>query len=363
MAKRVVTPEQFLDAAFPMSGVDTSSEFWRQADKTAVFAKNVRTEEPVGQNDRGGQRMGLSRYVNALVGTANLIQNLDVIVDPQAPALSGDNNYPGGFTDPSTNNNAGGFGDRNPPTRVIRPGGSGAPPNRNLPTPSAQSIAFVQQKGTGFGNVTGGNQATQVFDGAITNQNVAVVFVATDNSAHLGNTNVGVTVTNGGATAYTQIGTYVTVAGLFGSQLRLSAWYKILNSGVDDNTIQVTPGATVIVKVAAIEYVHASSTSPIANNVSASNAGPSGTFSAGALTLNNTTGQLVVAAFVPQQSSTQTAASGYTPRFNMTGAAGFISGELCVEDRSGLSGVGPETPTMTVSTAQGWLAFAVGLTR
>lgn len=362
--KRTVTPEQFVDLAFPLGGVADAAEYAKQEPLTARFAANVRGEEPAGRMVRGGSRCGLSRYIDDPVSAlGDVVQHLDVVVDPQAPRLwayADDETYDAtnGVLDVSTNN----LDDRNPGDRYYPAGGSGVSPNVNIPATGSNSIVFVQKKGTGFGNIN--SVQTVAFDAAITNQNLGVVVVGTSNAGNTGNVNVGVTVTNGGATAYTQAGSYVsdTVGGV---QYRLSVWYKVLNSGADDNSVKITPGATVLTKMVQLEYAGADATSPLANTASATSAGPSGTFTAGSLTLNGTSGQLVLAAFIPTSgSSTQAPGSSYTPRADLgSGTAVGGSPEVCVEDRTGVSGVGPETPSMTASTAQGWVAMAAGFTR
>ena len=75
-------PEQFLDLPFPARGVSGEAEYARQPELTAPDSRNVRTEEPVGQMARGGRRMGLVRFIDAKVNGPNLIQHLNVVVDP-----------------------------------------------------------------------------------------------------------------------------------------------------------------------------------------------------------------------------------------------------------------------------------------
>lgn len=153
MAKRVVTPEQFLEASFPLAGNDASKEFWRQKKLTSPLAVNVRAEEPVGQRRRGGQRMGLVRFIDARVNGDNPVQHLNVVVDPQSPALWG--NSPGetgrplgpgpddGRIDTSTNNNAAGRGPRTSGTTTVRRKGNGVQQKRPTPTCTITTRTFA----------------------------------------------------------------------------------------------------------------------------------------------------------------------------------------------------------------------------
>ncbi len=173
---RVVSAKEFLDLSFPLKGNDASNEFWRQADLTTVLGVNVRGEEPVGQNMRGGQRAGVSRFIDDLVaGPGDVIQMLNVVVDPQARGLNADTGeqIPGYIPDPSTNN----LSDRGSTNRFVPPGGSGRPPNRNIPG-SAAGIALRQSKLGGVGGDTG---LTVSFDVPPLVGSVLVAFVITAN--------------------------------------------------------------------------------------------------------------------------------------------------------------------------------------
>lgn len=55
---------------FPTKGVDLSLEFDRQPGGTTVYARNVRTQDPLDFRDRGGSRPGLSKYVAAAPGAS-----------------------------------------------------------------------------------------------------------------------------------------------------------------------------------------------------------------------------------------------------------------------------------------------------
>lgn len=141
MARRVVTPEQFLDLAFPLAGYADDAEYARQRPLTTRRGVNVRGEEPRGQMLRGGMRMGLTRFIDDRVSGDNPIYHLNVVVDPQAPRLWAyapeETDRPLGGTlddaipDPSTNNDADGRGPRT--TGNVRRGGNGVQKKRPLP--------------------------------------------------------------------------------------------------------------------------------------------------------------------------------------------------------------------------------------
>lgn len=55
---------------FPTKGLDLSLEFDRQPEDTTVYARNVRTQDPIEFRDRGGSRPGLSKYVATAPGSS-----------------------------------------------------------------------------------------------------------------------------------------------------------------------------------------------------------------------------------------------------------------------------------------------------
>lgn len=69
---------------FPKKGIDQGSGFVSQPDDTCVDARNVRSFDPRTGRNRGAQRAGLSRYLNAQAGgTATTIQDINQIVTAQ----------------------------------------------------------------------------------------------------------------------------------------------------------------------------------------------------------------------------------------------------------------------------------------
>lgn len=138
------TPDQPIDLAFPVGGIDITTEFELQPPGTTPVAINVRAIDPGTQRNRGGARPGLSRYVNDRPGgLSSLIQHLNIIVDPTVDAMGAqdesnqtaptDHGGDGsGILDPS--NNPDPANPRNPGNRYIRPGGSGHTQNKHVGT-------------------------------------------------------------------------------------------------------------------------------------------------------------------------------------------------------------------------------------
>lgn len=129
---------------FPLRGLNVIKEFGLQPDGTTPVAVNVRAIDTLGERLRGGSRSGLSRLIPDQVNGTAPIQNLSILVTADAEAINTD--YPDSDsrswaqtnpddpneTDPSTNNDAAGRGNRNP-GRVVRRGGSGRRPVKGDP--------------------------------------------------------------------------------------------------------------------------------------------------------------------------------------------------------------------------------------
>lgn len=152
------TTQKPTEILFPTAGLNVATEFGRQPKMTTPEGENVRAYEVLERRERGGSRPGLIKYIAQQVpGGASVIQHLTVVVDPQAPFLLADDQtdhspfpYPETL-DPSTNNNAAGYGDRNP-GRFVRGGGSGRPQYRH-PMPPSDEITVVSTDGVGDGVV------------------------------------------------------------------------------------------------------------------------------------------------------------------------------------------------------------------
>lgn len=121
-----------IELIFPLAGLNVATEYGRQPKQTTPVGVNVRAYEVLAKRGRGGQRPGLTKYIPQQLPTGvHVIQHLNVLVDPEEPGLLLDGTFPitGYQLDTSTNNNALGYGNRNP-GRYIRTGGSGKPQDR-----------------------------------------------------------------------------------------------------------------------------------------------------------------------------------------------------------------------------------------
>ena len=87
--KEIVANEAFHDLHFPLVGIDLSTAFDRQparpiADgrygKSTRIGQNVRAFEPATNRSRGGQRAGLTKYIDARPSGGNFIQGMASIV-------------------------------------------------------------------------------------------------------------------------------------------------------------------------------------------------------------------------------------------------------------------------------------------
>lgn len=83
---------QIADLFFPISGLDVSVALEWQTPDTTPEGVNVRTFEPSTNRARGGQRWGLSKYIDEMLplsysSGSPAIQHLQLVVDPQAVAL------------------------------------------------------------------------------------------------------------------------------------------------------------------------------------------------------------------------------------------------------------------------------------
>jgi hypothetical protein len=159
MAKKAPNNDSFVDLAFPVSGIDLTTEFEEQRQGTTQEGVNVRTYEPILNRARGGQRAGLGRYIDHTVGVldaegsdapGHVIQHLAIIVDPTVEGLLSDDDLLGGprrVNDPSTSNRR----LRIPlgQTRTVRAGGTGASTQKGQPRKTLTITAVDQTKQQG----------------------------------------------------------------------------------------------------------------------------------------------------------------------------------------------------------------------
>jgi hypothetical protein len=345
-----VSEEREVGVGFPVKGIDATCEYGRQPADTTPGAANVRSFDHAGRA-RGGSRAGLSKYVPETVVGDFPIQHLALLVDPQTPALSAEAATPGGIPDPSSNNlRTRNFG------RVIRPGGSGRQPNVNDPTSGMASIAFVQAKRVQNG-VTGA-PFTVTLDAPPSLNNLLVVFVRT-NKAGAAEELVD-TVTNDALNTFAQVGGGGSTSNVTndpGSGVEttsLSAWYRVANAGAADQDVRVTNGGSgAIYEVIVLEFSAAATGGPVSEFDKAFSDTDVSLFEVPGLALNGTAGQAVVAAFTLLNTS-GTPAVGYTSP---------VAGNFKAIYRTGLSGAGPEDPSVTPLVDRPFAGIALALTR
>ncbi len=155
MAKVPQPAETIQDWPFPLSGIDLAHEFDRQPISTTPVGVNVRSFPPLGERGRGGSRGGLSKYIDDLVEGVNVIQHLNLIVDPTTEALNTDDDVMTP-TRPFFDAKSGNF---------IRTGGSGRVPLRRIvvsppPPPPPPSGVELRQVFVGIANLSQGHVST-----------------------------------------------------------------------------------------------------------------------------------------------------------------------------------------------------------
>jgi hypothetical protein len=226
---------------FPSGGINLLTEFQEQPPGTTPVGENVRCYDTYEQRARGGSRPGLKKYIpEQLPSGTNIIQHLNVIVDPQAAGFRQEFVVP----DPDW------IEDPLHPGTFVPPGGWGNPggaPEESV----AGDITFIQKKGqNGFG-VTSSEQS-MVFDAPVysaDNDRLVVIWVGT---AH--NTNLGVEVTvESDAGGFSRVGQsegnngYVRITDA-GFEYSLSVWYRLVENNSSEDTIRVTPSAAAFLK-------------------------------------------------------------------------------------------------------------------
>lgn len=358
-------PPPFTDvgAVFPSKGLERTCEFGRQPADTAPDGENVLSEESITSRVRGGSRPGLSKYINETVVGDFVVQHINVLVDPQATALRAETSTPGGVPDPSTNN----VTMRNP-GRVVTSGGSGRVPNRNIPDGpgSGNAVEFVQV----YREQPGVINATTTFtlpSQPVANSLVVVIIRTSKVGTAVGEASL---VTNSNLNQYEQVGgngytSDVTSNhnGIPGQTATnsISVWTKRATAGAADQEIRVTPGGTgFIYELVAIEVRNAGPIQPVTNQSRGSNAASVPSFTAGSLALNNTTGQMVIAAFTLIDCSA-TIGGAYVHRVGHFTTGAPYSGNMVVGTLGNLSGAGPEEAVATPVVSRPYAAFSVAI--
>lgn len=257
---------------FPAAGVDVSSEFQRQPPQTTPVGENVRAFDVLAERGRGGSRAGLSRFIDATVDGANVIQHLSVVVDPQADALGSSESDIDDVPDPSD-------GGRNLLTdgsvRLVRRGGNAfrhLKPQSSTPTGIALVQVGIGRQDTDDG---GANHKSVLFGtGTPAVNGFLLVFIARRSSTLASGAGITFAVINGTGTAYTQIGTTREITWLgpdFGmgavtEYISISA-YRLKSTGVvADKTIDVTASAACPFTIWGTEFVNVHQTLPVSDN-------------------------------------------------------------------------------------------------
>lgn len=344
--------ETEVGASFPVKGIDVTCEFMRQPEDTTPDAENVRTHDTLAERARGGSRPGLSKYIPEQVHLEHYqVQHLNVLVDPQQPSLSGTFE----IDDPSTT-----VGPYRVPGRKIRNKGNGRRPK----VPDAGSpdpVAFVQKHRVQPGTISTPTTVTMPSPTIV--DDVLFVIIRTELAG--GAEALVDTVRNGAGIDFHKAGPSgnetSTVTGDTGggtTTYSLSVWYKACDNA-DDNTIVVTPGASAVYEIVVLEYSNAATDGPVSNTSKGSDPTNSFTWTLADLELNDTEGQLVIAAFVSINTIFDSA-GGYTERY---GTPSSDPANIVVTEKSHLSGVGPENPTVTVIILpRPWCGIAVAIT-
>lgn len=145
-------PDNYIEAPFPMSGVDLGRGISGQAQRTTPVGVNVRVFEPLSFRGRGGSRPGFSKFITQQLN--GLIQELNLVVYADSSALpipALDDPPPDLFTDPSTPGPPSSWG-----TGILffDPGTgnpvTGATLGTRAPGDGAGGGRKVRNKGTGF---------------------------------------------------------------------------------------------------------------------------------------------------------------------------------------------------------------------
>lgn len=341
---------------FPVAGVDVSTEFQRQPPQTTPVGQNVRAFDVLAERGRGGSRSGLSRFIDATVNGANLIQHLTVVVDPQADALAPSETDVDDIPDPSD-------GGRNLLTdgsvRLVRRGGNA---NRHLTpqSPAPTGIAIVQvgidHQFTDDG--VANHKAVLFGTGVPALNGFLLVFVARAPSTLASSAGISFDVRNGSGTAYTQIGTTqeISFVGGVGEFLSVSAFRLKATGATADQTIDVTASAPCPFVVWGTEFVNVHTSSPILDNQSLGVSGtPTSTLEVGPVA-TGVAGSAVCGFF--QTSSNQVALplnNGFTQPFSDSANKSFMLYKLGVSTS--------QTPSMGMAggTESDWVGFGVSL--
>lgn len=355
MAKKPFKPQPDqstnIPLTFPVKGTDISCEFDLQPPQTTVLGTNVRAFEPTTQRARGGSRPGLSRYIDDLVGSANVIQHLNYIVDPAVEALP-DYDPPDDGVTGGPNPSGGGDGTtdgtqidptepaRNAYGRVVRYGGSGIQLSKRRK--SAVAIEYVD--GASFGALFGA--APGVFPSGVAAGHLLVVMAELSFATGSGNT---VTVTDTLGNTYIQAGAYVSGEdSVAHDKYILSQWY-CLSASTGANTVTVTSSdAGDLVSGGLTRYRNVKPSAPVTGSATGGPVDTTLSISTGVVGVTEANQAVLVSYLFKIGGAYTFDAPGYTARQASLNAIMY--------DKIGVSS--NQTPTATVGTAA---AFQVTL--
>jgi hypothetical protein len=362
--------EQEIGVVFPTKGVEASCEFSKQPADTAPVGVNVRTNEAITLRSRGGSRSGLTQYVPAQPAGASPIQHLNVLVDPQDPALD----ITGGTVpDPSTNN----LSVRNP-GRFVPVGGSGQQLNRNVVSNAPQPGRLVQSSSFFMDSSFPSQIISYGAQPGLNNLLFMVAFGVSVAGAIPGQGSPpGFSgIKSGGGQLWTQVGGGGYVAnGAFPDSfsphtdvVEVSMWYYYATAGATDQQVNIVspsfPGMdnSQLCHVTLLEYAGLAG-GPI-NQAKSAPSGNQSPWTSGALALSNLPNELVIAAMMGQVEpvgggvflSSVTAGPGFTKRTVVAGSNG-VNNWPVVMDRSGVHAT-TITPIVTPDLSSQFVAMA-----
>lgn len=329
-----------IDLPFPDRGVDVSTEYELQPERTTPSGVNVRVADQLADSDRGGSRPGLSKYISDRVNNLALVQCLDLVVITDPIALGGGpegdgggagggGSAPGGGAQGGGTGQFGGWGGYGPVSYPSRPSGDSYWLQREMAggTGATQSRYVQSNIGSSFTPVV------IAFDLNVTAGHLIVVVVGDTESA---------TVTSGVADSqgnlYTQVGTYVTGQEFSSPDFVMSMWRGITNlSGALAVTVTQSEASNPFVAI--FEYRLTDILLPLDGTANFSlHTPPNGNLTTSSVPVSSTDALLMGAFYTPSSSTVQPT-SGFTLRER--------SGGLMICDRVGVSSAAAVTATQT----------------
>ncbi len=322
---------------FPHGGLDVSQEFHAQPPGTTADELNVQSREMIGHKNRGGSRPCLAKLLNDQHPEgANLIQHLDVIVDPRAEFL------PPAFDTPTED------WVEHPrfPDTFYPPGGSPDQPNPNTPqsNPSAL-ITRIQKKLEYVPFNSSSSDRTITFTDPVQNGSIMVVFVATQDDQFEVSGAI-VDVENAAATDYTQLGSYARMT-KNSTIFSLSCWIRQAASGGNEDTVRVRVDNNVSMALWIAEYSGMDPAGAFDDFQKAEHSTSQNPMSVGPIAVEGLN-QLILGAFMGGLAvDTVTPGAGYTQLDSIDGSAGDLDILLYILEDQDVDN--PTTPTITAT--------------